>query len=82
MDALGVIMAGAGGFLLFAAVKGEHPWTLFTKVLSPTTVDEPAGPDQLTPSSAPIPGVSSPEALQNAALVSNSSFDQLANGNG
>lgn len=69
MDALGVVIMAAGGFLLYAAVKNEHPWSIFTGALSGTsgtsdvTVDTPAGPDQLTPSSTPIPGVSSPAAL-------------------
>ncbi len=33
MDALGVAAMGAGAFLLYAAIRGEHPWTLFTQVL-------------------------------------------------
>lgn len=37
MDALGILMIGAGGFLVYAAVKGEHPWTLFTSVLTSST---------------------------------------------
>lgn len=33
MDALGVILMGAGAFLVYGAYKGEHPWTLFTGAL-------------------------------------------------
>jgi hypothetical protein len=34
MDALGVLLMGVGGFLLYASIKDEHPWTLFTSVLT------------------------------------------------
>lgn len=47
-SALFLIMMGAGGFLLYAAVKGEHPWQMFTTTLSgasgPTI--QPGAPNQ------------------------------------
>lgn len=33
VSALFLIMMGAGGFLVYAAVKNEHPWSLFTTQL-------------------------------------------------
>ena len=33
MDALGVILMGAGSFLVYSAVKGQHPWSLFLDAL-------------------------------------------------
>lgn len=34
MDALGVVMMSAGAFLVYAAVKGEHPWTMFQTIIT------------------------------------------------
>lgn len=51
ISALFLIMMGAGGFLVYAAVKNEHPWTLFTTQLSKT----PPGPST-APSNATIAG--------------------------
>ena len=33
MDALGVILMGAGSFLVYSAVKGQHPWSMFLDAL-------------------------------------------------
>jgi hypothetical protein len=33
VSALFLLMMGAGGFLVYAAVKGEHPWQLFTNTV-------------------------------------------------
>jgi hypothetical protein len=48
MDALGVIAVSAGGFLLYAAVKGEHPWTLFQGVLGVAGTPTPVGTSATT----------------------------------
>jgi hypothetical protein len=39
MDAVGIAVAITGGFLLYCAYKGEHPWTLFKSALG---ADSPA----------------------------------------
>jgi len=41
-------MMGAGGFLLYAAVKGEHPWSMFTSTLSGSAgaTIQPGAPNQ------------------------------------
>lgn len=57
LAAVFLLMMGAGGFLVYAAVKGEHPWSLFSQTLSassaPGTVP---GPGQ-TGFGAVAPGV-------------------------
>lgn len=50
VSALFILMMGAGGFLLYAAVKDEHPWSLFT-----STVKGAATPT-VTTGSAPYTG--------------------------
>jgi hypothetical protein len=37
MDAVGIVLMGAGAFLAYSAVKGIHPWTAFLSVLKATT---------------------------------------------
>ena len=46
MDALGVFMMGAGAYLVYAAVKDEHPWTMFQSLLGSTQASKqtPNGP--------------------------------------
>ncbi len=34
MDAIGFAIAVTGLYLVYAAYKGEHPWTMFTQTLS------------------------------------------------
>jgi hypothetical protein len=34
LSALFLLMMGAGGFLVYSAVKDQHPWELFTTTLS------------------------------------------------
>jgi hypothetical protein len=41
MDAIGVATVSVGGFLLYASIKGLHPWQLFTQVLSVGSVPGP-----------------------------------------
>lgn len=40
MDAIGFLMIGVGGYLMYAAYKKEHPWTVFQSVIG---VDSVAG---------------------------------------
>lgn len=37
LSALFLVMMGAGGFLVYSAVKDQHPWELFTKTLGAAT---------------------------------------------
>jgi uncharacterized membrane protein len=37
VDFLGVLMIGAGGWVLYEAYKGKAPFTTATNVLKPTT---------------------------------------------
>lgn len=53
VSALFLIMMGAGGFLVYAAVKNEHPWSLMTTQLGKT----PPGPST-APSNATLAGKS------------------------
>lgn len=44
MDAIGVVGVSIGGFLLYASIKGEHPWTLFQQVIGNySPVSNPTG---------------------------------------
>ncbi len=42
MDALGVVMMSAGAFIVYAAVKGEHPWSLFVSTLNGSAAAGPS----------------------------------------
>ena len=46
VDTLGVILVGAGAYMVYAGYKGEHPWTLFLDALkansgNPNAVKKP-----------------------------------------
>jgi hypothetical protein len=37
LSALFLLMMGAGGFLVYAAVKNEHPWSMFSTTVGGAT---------------------------------------------
>lgn len=63
MDALGVVMMGTGAFLVYAAVKGEHPWSMFLGVLGAGSGS--SGGSGITPSTTPA-GIAPANTFPNA----------------
>lgn len=50
LSALFLLMMGAGGFLVYASVKGEHPWSMFsTKLGVAATAGNTGGGPTATP---------------------------------
>jgi hypothetical protein len=41
MDAIGVATVSIGGFLLYASIRGLHPWDLFKKTLGASAPQAP-----------------------------------------
>lgn len=44
MDAIGFAVVVTGLFLVYAAYKGEHPWSMFTQTFSSTAPAATAAP--------------------------------------
>lgn len=53
MDAIGVATVSIGGFLLYASIKGLHPWQLFTQTLGAAA---PASTTPITQQTNVTPG--------------------------
>jgi hypothetical protein len=42
VDAVGVVLIGTGGWLLYAALKGEHPWTMLQAIFGGSSLSTAA----------------------------------------
>lgn len=53
MDAIGVAVFSVGGFLLYASIKGEHPWSLFLQTLGASAPTPGSSPTNAVPYTGP-----------------------------
>lgn len=70
VDAIGVAVFAAGGFLVYAAIKGEHPWTLFVQTLTGAQAGQP-GSGIVSLAGVPTVGSGSSDVPDNPVTVGN-----------
>ena len=65
-----MVMMGAGGLLVYAAVKGEHPWTMILEVLRTGTTSSSSS--STAPGTAGAQGAAAAQAAGQAIAANGS----------